>query len=66
MKDLAEIKAGTRSQQCMNVVWHHHPCDKLIPLPVKVFQGAGDDLRDCWLPENAGAMARVQPLLDLF
>jgi hypothetical protein len=66
VEDFAEIKAGKRSQQRMDMVGHHHPGDKIIALSVKVFQGTGNDLRERWLSENAGAMSGIQPLLDLF
>ncbi len=66
VQNFAEIKGGTRSQQRMNVVGHHHPRDKIIALAVKVFQGTGNDLRDRWLSENAVTMSGIQPLLDFF
>ena len=44
VENLPESKSRARSEERMNVVWHHNPGDKVIAFSVEVPQGVRNNL----------------------
>jgi hypothetical protein len=50
----------------VNVVWHDHPSEKPVTLPVKIQEGSLDDSSSNTITEDAASVAGIDPSFEAF
>lgn len=63
MKDVCQTMRLTRRKQGVHMVGHHAPCEKIVPLAVKLPEGVRDNLRDARITHVAFAKGIVKEAL---
>jgi len=61
-QQLFQSPVGILHDNCMHVIWHHYRRNDDYPFPVEVAKRLSHDFCAITAPQNAGAMASVEPV----